>query len=142
MNNKKEYAKIRKQIREQLISGYKCKINFNDPSFLIEIEDNLIIAAIPYKKNNQIVYEFVFDIRFIGGDYVISYEEVKMINRIIEILYNYKEIIVSKFRQYTVEEYDYEEEKANYVLDSFARALENTLKKAYEERIDKENKVG
>lgn len=142
MNNKKEYAKIRKQIREQLISGYKCKINFNDPSFLIEIEDNLIIAAIPYKKNNQIVYEFVFDIRFIGGDYVISYEEVKMINRIIEILYNYKEIIVSKFRQYTVEEYDYEEEKANYILDSFARALENTLKKAYEERIDKENKVG
>lgn len=142
MNNKKEYAKIRKQIMEQLISGYKCKINFNDPSFLIEIEDNLIIAAIPYKKNNQIVYEFVFDIRFIGSDYVISYEEVKMINRIIEILYNYKEIIVSKFRQYTVEEYDYEEEKANYILDSFARALENTLKKAYEERIDKENKVG
>lgn len=142
MNNKKEYAKIRKQIMEQLISGYKCKINFNDPSFLIEIEDNLIIAAIPYKKNNQIVYEFVFDIRFIGSDYVISYEEVKMINGIIEILYNYKEIIVSKFRQYTVEEYDYEEEKANYILDSFARALENTLKKAYEERIDKENKVG
>lgn len=139
MNDKKEFAKIRKAIKKQLISGYKCKIDFDDPRFLVEIEEVLIIAAKPYKKNNKIVYEFVFDIRFIGGDYIITYEEIKMIDKIIEILYNYKENIISKFKKYTLEEYEYEEEKANYFLEHIGRALEKSLEKTYKECIDKNN---
>lgn len=141
MNNKNEFARIRKLIKKELIPGYKCKIDFDDPRFLIEVEEVLIIAAKLYKKNNQMVYEFVFDIRFIGGDYIITYEEIKMINRVIEILYNYKETIISKFKQYTVEEYEYEEAKANYFLEHFGRAMKKTLEKTYEKCVDKANNI-
>lgn len=139
MKNEKEFANIRKMIKKELISGYKCKIDFNDPRFLIEIEEVLIIAAKLYKKNNQIVYEFVFDTIFIGSNSVITYEEIKMINKIIGILYNYKETIISRFKKYTVEEYDYEEAKTNYFLEHIGSAFEKTLEKTYKGCIDKNN---
>ena len=62
-----------------------------------------------------------------------------MIDKIIEILYNYKENIISKFKKYTLEEYEYEEEKANYFLEHIGRALEKSLEKTYKECIDKYN---
>ena len=76
---------------------------------------------------------------FIGSTSVITYEEIKMINKIIEILYDYKETIISRFKKYTVEEYDYEEAKANYFLEHIGSAFEKTLEKTYKECINKNN---
>ena len=129
---------LKKIIKEQLLPNYHCKMNFDKPSFLIEIEETLIIAAQLCKKNNKIVYEFVFDTSFLGL-HIITYEEIKMIHKILTTLNNNKKLIIPRFKKYTVEEYEEEQQREQYYYDHIGSIFEKSLEKTYLECVNKGN---
>ena len=125
MNNKiKSVKEIKKLIDEVMLPGYYYKTNFSCSDFLIDINYKLIIKASIVKKEDKMVYEFVLDTQFLS-EKEISYEEMKMIISIIEILENNRKFVLSRLKKYTVEEYEKEKMERERQSKMMLEALKN-----------------
>ena len=82
----KSVKEIKKLIDEVILPGYYYKTNFSCSDFLVDINCKLIINALLVKQENKMVYKFVLDTQFLSGK-EISYEEMKMIINIMDILH-------------------------------------------------------
>ena len=112
---------IKVLIDDVIIPGYSYKTNFSSSDYLIDINCSLIVKAKLVKKDNEMVYEFVLDTQFVS-DKDLSYEELKMVVAIIDILENNRKFVLSRLKKYSVEEYETEqrlrEEQSERLLDS------------------------
>lgn len=106
----KSVKEIKKLISKVMIPGYSFKTNFSSAGFLVDINNSLVIAADLVKKDNKMVYEFVLDTEFTRYAKV-SFDEIIMVNNIINILEENRKFVLSKLKKYTVEEYEEEEER-------------------------------
>ncbi len=123
----KTVKEIKQLIDEVLIPGYKYKTNFSSSEFLVDINYSLIIAAKLVKCDDKMKYEFVLDTQFLSSK-EIKYEELKMINNIIDIMENNRDFVLSKLKKYTVEEYEKEVEYRKKQSEMMMNALMNSLK--------------
>lgn len=105
----KSVKEIKKLIDKVVLPGYKYKTNFSCGEFLIDINSSLIIAAELVKEDKQMKYRFVLDTQFLQGR-VVTYEEISMIAKIINIFEENRSFVLSKSKKYTVEEYEKEKE--------------------------------
>ena len=124
----KTVKEIKQLIDEVILPGYKYKTNFSSAEFLVDINYSLIIAAKLVKSDNKIKYEFVIDTQFLSSK-EINYEELKMINKIIDILENNRDFVLSKLKKYTVEEYEKEVEYRKEQSEMMMNSLMNSLKR-------------
>ena len=93
-------------------------------------EDQLIVTnemINNLKSDTKMRYEFVLDTQFLSSK-EINYEELKMINKIIDILENNRDFVLSKLKKYTVEEYEKEVEFRKKQSEMMMNALMNSLK--------------
>ena len=139
MKKVKNAREMKVLIDKVMIPGYHYRTNYNCSDFLIDINSNLIIKAKLFKENDEMVYKFILDTQFIY-EKEISYEELKMVINIIDIFENNKEFTLSKFKKYTVEEYEKEQEEAKIrsekMLEAFQIMLEEHMKRKYENGYD------
>lgn len=125
----KTVREIKELIDKVILPGYTCKTNFSSAEFLININFSLIIAAKLVKYGDKMKYEFVLDSQFISNK-EITYEEIKMIHSIVDILEDNRKFVVSKLKKYTVEEYEKEQEERSIQSEIMMNALMELLKKA------------
>ena len=122
----KSVKEIKKLISKAMIPGYSFNTNFSSAEFLVDINNSLVIAADLVKKDNKMVYEFVLDTEFTRYAKV-SYDEIVMVNNIIDILEENRKFVLSKLKKYTVEEYDEEErlknERSEQMLEAFKYSI-------------------
>lgn len=122
---------IRQLIDEVMLPNYNYKTSFNSPDFLININSQFVIHAKPKCLNDKVVYEFVLDTQFLSNS-EISYSELKMINNIINILEDNRKFVLSKFKKYTIDEYNEEirirEEKSRLMLESLKQMVISNMK--------------
>ena len=128
----KSVKEIKKLIDEVILPGYKYETNFNCSDFLIDINNKLIIKAIIEKQENKMIYKFVLDTQFLS-EKDISYEEMKMIINIVEILENNRKFVLSKFKKYSVEEYENEQAERKEQSERMLEALKNMFIKRFED---------
>ena len=76
------------------------------------------------------VYEFVLDTQFLSKKEV-TYDELKMINKIIDILEDNRSFVLSRLKKYTVEEYEkekeYREKQSEMMFESLKKLVENRI---------------
>lgn len=118
----KSVKDIKKLIDEVMLPGYYYKTNFSCSDFLVDINYKLIIKASLVRQEDKMVYEFVLDTQFLS-EKGISYEEMKMIISIIEILENNRKFVLSRLKKYTVEEYEKEQEEKKKKSEMMLEAL-------------------
>ena len=118
----KSVKEIKKLIDEVMLPGYYYKTNFSCSDFLVDINYKLIIKASLVGQEDKMVYEFVLDTQFLS-EKGISYEEMKMIISIIEILENNRKFVLSRLKKYTVEEYEKEQEEKKKKSEMMLEAL-------------------
>lgn len=134
----KSVKEIKKLIDEVILPGYYYKTNFSCSDFLIDINYKLIINALLVKQENKMVYKFVLDTQFLSGK-EISYEEMKMIINIMDILENNRKFVLARLKKYTVEEYEKEQEERKKQSEMMLEALKKTFIKRFEgNKIQKE----
>lgn len=128
----KRVKEIKKLIDDVILPGYTYKTNFNCAEFLIDINFNLIIAAKLIRYDDSVEYQFILDTQFLSNGEV-TFDEIKMIGKIIDILEDNKKFVLSRLKKYTVKEYDAEierrERESKKVMDSLMKLIEN--KKTY-----------
>ena len=128
----KRVKEIKKLIDDVILPGYTYKTNFNCAEFLIDINFNLIIAAKLIRYDDSVEYQFILDTQFLSNGEV-TFDEIKMIGKIIDILEDNKKFVLSRLKKYTVKEYDAEierrERESKQVMDSLMKLIEN--KKTY-----------
>ena len=126
----KTVKEIKKLIDEVMLDGYTYKTNFSSSEFLIDINNCLIIAAKLVKHDNKMVYEFILDTQFLSEKEV-TYDELKMINKIIDILEDNRSFVLSRLKKYTVEEYEkekeYREKQSEMMFESLKKLLESRI---------------
>ncbi len=122
MNKINSVKEIKKIIDEVVLPGYSYKTNFNCPEFLIDINNSLIIAAKLVRYSDRVVYKFILDTQFSSSN-EITHDEIKMINNIINILEDNRKFVLSKFKKYTVNEYDNEMEYRKQQSEKMINAL-------------------
>ena len=80
------------------------------------------------------VYEFMLDTQF-SREHLVNYDEIVMINKIIVLLEENRQFVLSKFKKYTVEEYQREQELKDKQSEEFLKFLDemvrNKLKNPY-----------
>ncbi len=122
----KSVKEIKELIRKVMIPRYTFKTNFSCASFLVDINNTLVIAAELVKNDNEMVYEFVLDTQF-TKEAKVSFEEIVMVNKIINILEENRKFVISKLKKYTVEEYEEEErlrkERSEQMLEAFKYSI-------------------
>lgn len=118
---------IKELIDKEILPGYTYKTNFSNAGFLVYINHRLVIAAKLVKHNDRMEYEFILDTQFLSND-EITYEELKMIIRIIRILEENKKFVLSKLKKYTVEEYEKEIEYRKNQSEMMMNALMEAIK--------------
>ena len=126
----KSVRDIKKLIDKVLLPGYKYKTNFNCAEFLIDINSRLLIMAKLIEKNHKMIYEFVLDTQFVS-DKEISYDELKMVIKIIDILESNRKFVLSRLKKYTVEEYKKEKEERERLSNKMLEALTKELERKY-----------
>ncbi len=104
MGDVKTVRQIRQFIDSVILPGYTYRTNFNCCEFLIDINHQFVIQAKPNCYEDKVIYEFVLDTEFLSSK-EISYEEIKMINCIMQILKDNQKFVLSRFKKYTVDEY-------------------------------------
>ena len=128
----KRVKEIKKLIDDVILPGYTYKTNFNCAEFLIDINFNLIIAAKLIRYDDSVEYQFILDTQFLSNGEV-TFDEIKMIGKIIDILEDNKKFVLSRLKKYTFKEYDAEierrERESKKVMDSLMKLIEN--KKTY-----------
>ena len=126
----KTVKEIKKLIDKVMLDGYTYKTNFSSSDFLIDINNCLIIAAKLVKHDNKMVYEFILDTQFLSEKEV-TYDELKMINKIIDILEDNRSFVLSRLKKYTVEEYEkekeYREKQSEMMFESLKKLVENRI---------------
>ncbi len=136
----KDIKELKELINNEIISGYECKINFDNSRFLIKIGDELVISIELFKEDKNMSYNFIFNVEFISNN-LVSYDEINMINSILEILNDNKELITSKFKEYSIEEYDVERQKEDKIAKQIGIAFDKALTRAYNRNIKQEEKA-
>lgn len=126
----KSVRDIKKLIDKVLLPGYKYKTNFNCAEYLIDINSRLLIMAKLIEKNHKMIYEFVLDTQFVS-DKEISYDELKMVIKIIDILESNRKFVLSRLKKYTVEEYKKEKEERERLSNKMLEALTKELERKY-----------
>lgn len=104
MKEVKSVKEIKQLIDKVILPNYKYKTSFNSSEFLIDINFQFVIYAKPVWLDDKVVYQFVLDTQFLR-DKEISYDELKMIKNIIDILENNRKFVLAKFKKYTVDEF-------------------------------------
>lgn len=138
MNNKiKSVKEIRKLIDEVILPGYHYTTNFSCADFLIDINYKLIIKANLIKQDDSMIYVFVLDTQFVS-EKEISYEEMKMIISIIEILENNRNFVLLRLKKYSVEEYEKEQEERKKQSEMMLEALKSMFIKRFEDNKTQE----
>lgn len=131
MNKINSVKDIKKLIDKVMLPNYNYKTSFNSPDFLIDINYQFVIHAKPKCLDDKVVYEFVLDTQFLS-DKEISYDEIKMINNIIDILEDNRKFVLSKFKKYTVNEYKEEikmrEERSRLMMESLKQMIISNMK--------------
>ena len=92
---------IRKLIDEVRLPEYTYKTNFSCADYLVDFNCGIIIAAKLVKQDDKMVYKFILDTQFVS-DKEITYEEIKMIHSIIDILEENRKFVLSRLKKYTV----------------------------------------
>lgn len=131
MKEVKSVKEIKQLIDKVILPNYKYKTSFNSPEFLIDINFQFVIHAKPVCLDDKVVYQFVLDTQFLS-DKEISYDELKMIKNIIDILEDNRKFVLAKFKKYTVDEYKEElrirEENSRLMLESLKKMLLENMK--------------
>ena len=122
----KTVKEIKNLIDKVIIPGYTYKTNFSSPDFLVELGD-LVIKANLIQRDDKMVYEFALDIQF-RYTYLVNYDEIIMINKIIKILEENRQFVLSKFKKYTVEEYQKEQELRDKRSEEFLNFLDKMVR--------------
>ena len=129
----KTVKEIKKLIDKVILPGYTYKTNFSSKEFLIQLND-LVIKAELIQKDDKMVYEFMLDTQF-SREHLVNYDEIVMINKIIVLLEENRQFVLSKFKKYTVEEYQREQELKDKQSEEFLKFLDemvrNKLKNPY-----------
>ena len=123
----KSVKEIKQLIDKVILPGYTYKTNFSSAEFLVDINFSFIIAARLVKYDNVMRYEFILDTQFLSSK-EITYEELKMVNKIIDTLENNRNFVLSRLKKYTVEEYEAEVEYRKKRSEMMLEALMNSLK--------------
>ena len=123
---------IKQLIDKVMLPDYKYKTNFSCADFLIDINYNLVIAAKLIEKDNKMVYDFILDTQFVS-DKEITYDELKMVINIIDILEANRKFVLSKLKQYTVEEYKKEQIERERRSEAMLEALKYAFERKYHE---------
>lgn len=124
----KTVKEIKKLIDQVMLPGYKYQTNFSSSEFLVDINYSLVIAAKLVKKDDKMVYEFILDTQFISSKEV-TYDELKMVNAIIDILEENRSFVLSRLKKYTVKEYEDEMKEREKSREEFLKALMECFKK-------------
>ncbi len=129
----KTVKEIKKLIDKVILPGYTYKTNFSSKEFLIQLND-LVIKAELIQRDDKMVYEFMLDTQF-SREHLVNYDEIVMINKIIVLLEENRQFVLSKFKKYTVEEYQREQELKDKQSEEFLKFLDemvrNKLKNPY-----------
>ena len=124
---------IKKLIDPVILPGYHYKTNFNCAEFLIIIESHLVIAAKPVCTDTNFYYEFILDTQFLSKK-EITYQELDMIKKVIDILEENRNFVLKRIKKYSVEEYrakkKFDEEQSQKMFE----ALKELLIKSQEKR--------
>ena len=128
MNKVKSVKEIKKLIDKVMLPGYSYKTNFSSAEFLIDINYGLIIAAQLIRYDDRMEYQFILNTQFLPSK-EITYDEIKMVNRIIDILEDNRSFALSRLKKYTVDEYDKEMEERDRQSKMMLEALMNALEK-------------
>ena len=137
INKVKSVKEIRNLIDKVILPGYIYKTNFSCAEYLIEINFRLIIKANLIKKADKMIYEFVLDTQFLNEN-MISYEELKMVMDIIEILEDNRNFTLLRLKKYTVLEYEKEQEEREKKSEMMLEALKSMFMKRLEVNIRQE----
>ena len=137
INKVKSVKEIRKLIDKVILPGYTYKTNFSCAEYLIEINFRLIIKANLIKKADKMIYEFVLDTQFLNEN-MISYEKLKMVMDIIEILEDNRNFTLLRLKKYTVLEYEKEQEEREKKSEMMLEALKSMFMKRLEVNIRQE----
>lgn len=117
---------IKELINEVMLPGYTFKTCFSSPECIVVINNKLDISAILVEKGDVMEYKYILDMQ-IFNDSMIDYDELVVVQKVIDILEYNREFVLKKFKKYTVEEYEKEQEedrkRAKEMLDAFERAL-------------------
>ena len=130
VNSVKEIKKI---IDNIILPGYFYKTCFNSAEFLIDINYKLIIAASIVQREDKMVYEFVLDTQF-SNNCIVTYDELIMVQKIIELFEYNRKFVLSRLKKYTVEEYEREQEKMKRQSEMMLKALEKMMIKNAEKQ--------
>lgn len=117
---------IKKIIDDIILPGYSYHTNFNSSEFLIDINYRLVIAAKLVKNGDEMEYKFILDTQFLSEP-EITYDEIKMISNIIDILEYNKKFVLSRLKKYTVEEYEKEMAQKKKDSDAAMTVLMNMI---------------
>lgn len=137
MNNVKSVKEIKKLIDEVKLPDYTYKTNFSSAEFLVDFDCGLIVAAKLIKQDDKMVYKFVLDTQFISEKEV-TYEEMKMIIKIIEIFENNRKFVLSRLKKYTVEEYEKEKMERERRSEIMLEALKTMFIRKFESNQQQE----
>ena len=138
MNSKsiKRVKDLKVLINNVMLPNYYYKTNFSCSDFLIDINYRIIVKANLAKKDNRMVYQFVVDTQFIS-DQEITYDEIVMIKNIIEILEANKKFVLSRFKKYTVEEYEKEKQERKVNSERAFEELKKMITMKYNNEFEK-----
>lgn len=131
-NKIRTVKEIRKLIDEVMLPEYSYKTNFSSSDFLVDINYNLVISANLVKEDNKMIYKFILDTQFLSSR-EITYDELKMLTKIIDILEDNRKFVLSRLKKYTVEEWEEEErirkKRSDEMLEALKMMLEGHMKK-------------
>ena len=134
-NSIKRVRDIKILFDKVLLPNYSYETNFSCAEFLVDINHSLIIKAKLEKNENQMIYKFVVDTQFLSNA-EISYDEVVMLKKIIDILEENRKFVLSRLKKYTVEEYNEEERKRKEDSEKMLKALEKMIEMSYKKEYD------
>ncbi len=125
----KNLKELKSMIKNEVLEGYRLKTNFSSDEFFVEIGSMIIIAK-SICLADEVKYEFVLDTQFLYSK-EITYEEIVMIKKVIDILKKYKKLAISRLKKWTVEEYledkKIREKQSEQMLEYLKKALTNNI---------------
>lgn len=126
MSKIKTVKEIKVLLDKVILPKYKYKTNFSCAEFLVDIDSEFVIIAKPVCTDDEFRYEFALDTQF-ASDKEITYEELTMIKKVIDILEDNKKFVLSKLKKYKPEEYIEEQKIRKMQSERMLESLKNML---------------